>query len=169
MAPKATGKQTSTVKPKQPSPPPSMSESEGDPSSEDEYIAEEVKSKSRIGKVCRDMLLFCVANCEGHYSVQHVASPFHPNPTLRYPMALVKAAARSLLFQTLAALSARVTMHPTRLRRRGKSPLNPVRPMILLGNTVWASWKSFSEIYFSDILIYILRTTMGATTKLMKV
>ena len=56
---KARGKQTSTTKPKQLSPLP-MSESEGDPSSEDEYIADEYKSRSRIGKVCIHMLLSCV-------------------------------------------------------------------------------------------------------------
>jgi hypothetical protein len=50
----ATRKPTPGGKPKQnqPSPLLPLSESEGDPSSEDEYIAEESKSKGRIGKVC---------------------------------------------------------------------------------------------------------------------
>lgn len=47
---KPAGKKSSSGKPKQRSPMFPLSESEGDPSSEDEYIAEGSKSKSRIGK-----------------------------------------------------------------------------------------------------------------------
>lgn len=49
--PKVTKKRSSGVKPKQPSPVLLPSESEGEASSEDEYIAEESKPKGRIGKV----------------------------------------------------------------------------------------------------------------------
>jgi hypothetical protein len=49
--PKVTRKRSSGVNPKQPSPVLLPSESEGEPSSEDEYIAEESKPKGRLGKV----------------------------------------------------------------------------------------------------------------------
>ena len=48
-ASKAIGKQLTGVQPKQLSP---LSESDADPSSEDEYIAEEFKTKGKTGKVC---------------------------------------------------------------------------------------------------------------------
>lgn len=114
-----------------------LSESEGDPSSEDEYIAEESKSKSRIGKVCILEAAFfwrTLTPWSLNYSEQLVASPPHQNPILRCPMTTVGPGSRSLRLQILAALSVKVTSHLIHLLQRGKSLLNRVRPMILLGN-----------------------------------